>query len=635
MPDFDVVVLGGGTSGSLIAIEVSRAGRSTALVEAGLVGGEAPYLADMASKSLLESARRGETWEHAVARRDEVAGHLDDAAAAARLAEAGVTLIRGTGRITGPGILQIQPNPAKGSLNGLAQGGPLTLGYTDLVVCTGSEPVAPPVEGLTDVPAWTSAEALTCPDLPRRLVVLGAGPVGCELAQIYAAFGSQVTLVEAEPHVLPGEAQFTGEILGDALRRTGVDLRLGSAVVKAETTDGGLALTLADGTRIEADRVLLASGRRPRLSGLGLEELGISAGPGEMLPLDETCRVVPNAPANAAGKGKQKPGRVWAAGDVTAIAPYTHTARYQAQIVAANLLGGTRAADYRAIPRTVYTSPSVYTVGMSPSLAEATGVELITVSYDLAETARAQVEDDDRGRVELYADAASGDILVGAAAIGPDAEEWMGEVTLAIRARVPLAVLTDVVHAFPTYGEAVGIPLRGLTGRPADRAGPDPGAAAAAPAAGTEDGAGPDVSGDAAAVMAHQARRERRGEGGPGRGRAGGRTGTDTAGPGPGPGGTTLEEAARATHDGSRPGDHPTVAQHVRGTPMSELSREPSEDLEAPSEDAIEQRQPLPGEDDAEPDLADLELPDEADEADVVEQHQEVPAGPDDEDAHL
>ena len=396
-----------------------------------------------------------------------------------------MTLIRGTGRITGPGTVKVTPQPARSSLNGLAPAGPMTLHYTDLVVCTGSEPVAPPVEGLTDVPAWTSAEALTCPDLPRRLVVLGAGPVGCELAQIYAAFGSQVTLVEAEPHVLPGEAQFTSEILGDALRRTGVDLRLGSAVVKAETTDDGLALTLDDGTRVEADRVLLASGRRPRLSGLGLEELGISAGPGEMLPLDETCRVVANAPGKAPGAPREesapgkaapatgkKPGRVWAAGDVTAIAPYTHTARYQARIVAANLLGGTRAADYRAVPRTVYTSPSVYTVGMSPSLAAATGVDLITVSYDLAETARAQVEDDDRGRVELYADAGAGDVLVGAAAIGPDAEEWMGEVTLAIRARIPLPVLADVVHAFPTYGEAVGTPLRGLAQRSASGTGP-------------------------------------------------------------------------------------------------------------------------------------------------------------------
>ncbi len=472
-------------------------------------------------------------------------------------------------------------------------------------MCTGSEPVAPPVEGLADVPAWTSAEALTCPDLPRRLVVLGAGPVGCELAQIYAAFGSQVTLVEAEPHVLPGEAKFTSEILGDALRRTGVDLRLGSAVVKAETTDDGLALTLADGTRIEADRVLLASGRRPRLSGLGLEELGITAGPGEMLPLDEYCRVVPNAAvktvphapgkaapgaqapggqapgaqAHDAAAGTKTTGRVWAAGDVTAVAPYTHTARYQARIIAANLLGSTRAADYRAIPRTVYTSPSVYTVGMSPSLAAATGVDLITVSYDLAETARAQVEDDDRGRVELYADAGSGDILVGAAAIGPDAEEWMGEVTLAIRARIPLAILTDVVHAFPTYGEAVGTPLRGLAQRSADHAGGS-GAAGGREAAGSGAAGGggrQDVSPARRRARPGRARRGRTrgGRARGGRGDPGCAAGPDPARTDPGgragsaadqaARGTTLEKTGRAAHRGLRPGDRPTVTQHLRG----------------------------------------------------------------------
>ncbi len=468
MPAFDVVVLGGGTSGMLIATEVARAGRSTALVEAGLVGGEAPYLADMPSKSLQQSARRGETWEHAVARRDEMAGHLVDTVATARLAEAGVTLLRGTGRITKPGTVLVQPNRMPGVR---VTGGPVNLHYRDLVLATGSEPVAPPVEGLTDVPTWTSAEALTCPDLPRRLVVLGAGPVGCELAQIYAAFGSQVTLLDGEPHVLPGEAPFTGEILGDALRRTGVDLRLGSPVVKAETTDTGLALTLADGSRIEADRVLLATGRRPRVSGLGLDALDLE--PGAALPLDETCRMLLPAPAPARPGSRKTPARIWAAGDVTAVAPYTHTARYQARIVAANILGGNRCADYRAVPRTVYTSPSVYAVGMSPSLAAASGVDLVTVSFDLAETARATVEDDDRGRVELYADAGRDDMLVGAAAVGPYAEEWMGEVTLAIRAGVPLDVLADVVHAFPTYGEAIGTPLRGLAER---------GAAAAEPA---------------------------------------------------------------------------------------------------------------------------------------------------------
>src|ERR1700722_16285015 len=158
MPDFDVVVLGGGTSGSLIAIEVSRAGRSTALGEAGPGGGGG------APRPRPHPPRRGETWEHAVARRDEVAGHLDDAVAAAALAEAGVTLIRGTGRITGPGTVKVVPQPARGSLTGPAPAACLTLRYKDLVMCTGSEPVAPPVEGLTDVPAWTSAEALTCPD---------------------------------------------------------------------------------------------------------------------------------------------------------------------------------------------------------------------------------------------------------------------------------------------------------------------------------------------------------------------------------------------------------------------------------------------------------------------------------------
>ena len=165
------------------------------------------------------------------------------------------------------------------------------LGYADLVIATGSEPLAPPVEGLTDVPTWTSAEALSSQDLPRHLIVMGAGPAGCELTQIYAAFGSQVTLIEAEPQLLPDEAPFAGEILSDALRRTGADLRLGSPVVKAAPMDKGLALILADGTSLEGDRILLATGRRPRLAGLGLDKLGITPSAAGALPVDATCRV--------------------------------------------------------------------------------------------------------------------------------------------------------------------------------------------------------------------------------------------------------------------------------------------------------------------------------------------------------
>ncbi|HEX4063811.1 MAG TPA: NAD(P)/FAD-dependent oxidoreductase [Streptosporangiaceae bacterium] len=463
MPQFDVVVFGGGTAGVHVATEVARAGRTVAVVEAGLVGGECPYLACMPSKSLLQSAQRGEPWEHAVARRDEVTGHLDDSVPAARLTRAGVTLIRGTAQVSKPGVVEVEPiaavtGPLDKRPNDVAETGINSLGYTDLVIATGSEPVAPPIEGLTDVPTWTSAEALTWPDLPRRLIVLGAGPVGCELAQIYAAFGSQATLIETEEHVLPGEAKFAGEILADGLRRTGVDTRLGSAAVKAEITDSGLALTLADGSRIEADRVLLATGRRPRLSGLGLDKLGIEIGPAMALPVDETCQVVTASAAE--GEQKKNAGPVWAAGDVTGVATYTHTANYQARIVAANILGDHREADYRAIPRVVYTTPSVYSVGITPARAAAAGTELHTAGFDLAETARATVEDDDRGRVELYAD--SDGLLVGAAAVGFYADEWMAEITLAVRAKVPLSVLADVVHAFPTYGVALEEPLREL-----------------------------------------------------------------------------------------------------------------------------------------------------------------------------
>jgi dihydrolipoamide dehydrogenase len=561
----------------LVATGLAHAGRSVALVEAGLVGGESPYLACLPSKSMLASARRSETWEHAVARRNEVTGHLDDSRFAARLADAGVTLIRGTGQVTEPGSIEV----TMAGRGRRGQTGKTVLGYADLVIATGSEPLAPPVEGLTDVPTWTSAEALSSQDLPRHLIVMGAGPAGCELTQIYAAFGSQVTLIEAEPQLLPDEAPFAGEILSDALRRTGADLRLGSPVVKAAPLDKGLALILADGTSLEGDRILLATGRRPRLAGLGLDKLGITPSKAGALPVDATCRVrtangqptgaagqpattpaqptaavasaarqaappvqqaapparpaaapgppavaataqaatatgqsgafpgqpvtttrqpvtapgqpvsatAPGQPATATGQPAAVPrqpaaapgqpaatgqpttatgqattgsGRVWAAGDVTGIAPYTHTARYQASVVIANILGEHRVADYRAIPRCVYTTPSVCCVGVTPGQAAAAGIQLRRVGHDLAGTARAAVEDDDRGRIELYADMTRGDTLVGAAAVGRSAEEWMGELALAIRAGIPLKMLADVVHAFPTYGEAIERSLREL-----------------------------------------------------------------------------------------------------------------------------------------------------------------------------
>jgi len=451
MGAFDVVVLGGGTAGVHVATEAARGGKSVAIVEAGLIGGESPYLACLPSNSLLLSAARGETWEDAVARRNEVTGGLDDSAPARRLADAGVTVIRGTGRIRRPGTVEVTLAPGQGG-QVQGEGGPdegsVTLTYADLVIATGCEPVAPPIEGLADIPAWTTAEGLCSPDLPRRLIVLGGGPAGCELTQIYAAFGSQVTLVEAEPGLLPSEPAFAGEILAAALRRAGAEISLGAAATKAERTNDGLTLGLADGTRIDADRLLLASGRRPRLSGLGLDALGINLTPGMALPTTTTCQVTGT---NDAPDGS---GRVWAAGDVTGTT-HTHASHYQARVVAANIMGQRREADYSAIPRCVFTAPSVFAVGIVPQA----GGGLTTVRADLGDTARAYLTADDGGAVELYAEDG---VLVGAVAVGPDASAWMGEVTLAIRAKVPAAILGDVVHAFPTYGEALESALREL-----------------------------------------------------------------------------------------------------------------------------------------------------------------------------
>jgi pyruvate/2-oxoglutarate dehydrogenase complex dihydrolipoamide dehydrogenase (E3) component len=439
MRAFDVVVLGGGTAGLRVATGVAGRGKSVALVEAGLIGGESPYLADVPSSSLLFSARRGETWEDAVARREATTGGLDDSAVARRLAADGVTVIRGTGRVAAPGSVDVTLAPG--------EDGPTSLSYSDLVIATGCEPVAPPIEGLSEAPAWTTAESLCSPDLPRRLIVLGGGPAGCELTQIYAAFGSQVTLVEAEPVLLPGEPAFAGEILAAALRRAGAEICLGSAATKAERTADGLTLALEDGTRIDADRLLLASGRRPRLSGLGLDLLGIAVTPGKALPTTAACRV--------AGTGSAA-GRVWAAGDVTGVS-HTHAGRYQADVVAANILGGRREADYSAIPRCVFTTPSVFAVGAVPRAG------LAVAGADLGEFTRARLGQDEHGRLELYADRESG-VLAGAVAVGPDAADWMAEVTLAVRAKVALADLAEVVHAFPSYGEALEAAFRELAG---------------------------------------------------------------------------------------------------------------------------------------------------------------------------
>lgn len=437
----DVCVLGGGSAGEEVAGRLAAAGRRVAVVEAGLVGGACPYLACMPSKSLLHSASRHPgDWAAAIARRDRVAEQRDDTGAARALTDAGVVLLRARGQVSEPGRVRAGDQEVR---------------YDQLVLATGSAPTPPPVDGLAQVPAWTSDTALSDDELPASLLILGAGPVGCELAGGYAAFGSQVTLADTADRLLAREEPGVSERLAANLAAAGVRLRLGAtatAVRSAGGAGGAVRVEFEQGEPVTAARLLVASGRRPVLAGLGLERLGID--PQAALAVDSRCRV-------------GGVSAVWAAGDVTGVAPFTHTATYQARVVAENLLGRERHADYRAIPRCVYTDPPVAAVGLTAAAAREAGLAARVVPVELGGTARAVVEAG--GEPGLGAGGtgnlvACGDALVGASLIGPGADELITALAVAVRAAVPLETLLDTVAPFPTYAEALRPALEELVG---------------------------------------------------------------------------------------------------------------------------------------------------------------------------
>jgi len=456
MRAFDVVIMGGGSGAESALGGLVRGGRSVAIIEANRVGGECAYVACMPSKALLRAAgvrsllraatELGATatapqldsdaadFAVAVRRRDRVAGERNDGDTAAALEREGATILRGRGQVVRPGVVEV---------------GGGEIGYADLVLNTGSEPLRPPLEGLDSVPTWSSAEALSSAELPGSLVVLGGSAVGCELAQVYASFGTRVTVVEVAPRLVAREEPAVAELLAAALSEDeGIQLRLGVRAIRAEALEGGLRLHLEDGSSVEADRLLVAAGRRPSVEGLGLELLGISPGAGGAIEVTTECRVV----------GQE---HVWACGDVTGIAPYTHTANYQGALVADNISGHHREADYRAIPRAVYTDPAVASVGLSAAQAREAGIDVLTASFDLTELARAEAEGTRRGLLVLVADRERR-TLVGMSAIGPNVDDLVGEATLAIQARIPLEALAAVIHPFPSFGQAFEPPLRDL-----------------------------------------------------------------------------------------------------------------------------------------------------------------------------
>ncbi|MCZ7373393.1 dihydrolipoyl dehydrogenase family protein [Micromonospora sp. WMMC250] len=458
--EYDVVVIGAGPVGENVADRVVRGGLTAAIVERELVGGECSYWACMPTKALLRSASALRAARHLPGAREAVTGDLDAAAVLGRrdsfashwqddgqvswLESAGIALHRGQGRISSARVVEVT------GVDGVTT--TLTARHA-VVVATGSSALLPDIPGLRESTPWSSREAASASSVPRRLAIIGGGVVAAEMATAFAALGSAVTVL-ARDGVLPSAEPFAGELVTESLREAGVSVRLGAEAVAVNRDDSGAVhIQTASGERVEADEVLVAVGRTPNTQDIGLDRVGLA--PGAWLAVDDTLRVV--------GGGEW----LYAAGDVNRRVLLTHQGKYQARAVGDVIVARAKGeevqderwgrhvatADERAVPQVVFTDPEIASVGLTAAAAEAAGLRIRVVDYDLGAVAGASLHADGyRGHARMVVDE-DRKVIVGFALAGPDVAELIHAATIAIVGEVPLDRLWHAVPAYPTVSE--------------------------------------------------------------------------------------------------------------------------------------------------------------------------------------